>query len=272
MYRLILFFKKIVVLLLFILLESIAIIFYANSTSYTRAKLLTVSNAVMSGIDASLMTIGDYFRLKRTNMQLSDEIAQLRNQLSDYEQSIGLSENTVVESSPYTFISAGVIHNSITSKNNFITIDKGLRDGIEPNMALLTIDGSMVGYVLNCSERFSICMSMLNGEFRSGGKIKDKEYFGSIVWDGVDHRYVTLSDVPKYAPIEQGDTILSFTSTRFPPDTFIGVVEDYKLSDNESYYQLKIRVDARLSSLRRVLVVKNADSQEFFNLQNEYVK
>ena len=47
MIKLVLFLKKIYVLLLFIVLEFLALHYYANSTSYTKAKLLTASNGVV---------------------------------------------------------------------------------------------------------------------------------------------------------------------------------------------------------------------------------
>ena len=63
MIKFFLFIKKIHFLLLFILLESLAIHYYANSTSYTKVKLVTASNYVVGGIvcSESINVAGDVF-------------------------------------------------------------------------------------------------------------------------------------------------------------------------------------------------------------------
>ena len=50
MIKFFLFIKKIHFVLIFIILEAFAIHYYANSTSYTKAKLITASNYVVGGI------------------------------------------------------------------------------------------------------------------------------------------------------------------------------------------------------------------------------
>lgn len=57
--------KKIHFLLLFILLESLAIHYYANSTSYTKVKLVTASNYVVGGIYSKISGINSYFHLRQ---------------------------------------------------------------------------------------------------------------------------------------------------------------------------------------------------------------
>ena len=187
MIKFFLFIKKIHFVLAFVVLEAFALHYYANSTSYTKAKLITASNYVVGGIYSQLSGIGSYFRLKRENAALNAELAELRNRLD------GLLPSTARDSvlSPadsaaltdtagrrkYEYYPAKVVNNSITRQENYITIDRGADDGMRPDMALIA-EGGIAGYIVGCSDRFSVCLSVLNRNFRTSGKIKGGDYFG----------------------------------------------------------------------------------------------
>ena len=186
MIKFILFLKKIHFVLIFILLEALAIHYYANSTSYTRAKLITASNRVVGGIYSQISGVNSFFHLKSENEQLNAQLAQLQSELGRFrrEAVVGISaaDSTVLfdttGASRYTYYPARVINNSIIRQQNYITLDRGVAEGMHPNMAVIA-DGGVVGYVLGCSEHFSVCMSLLNTVFRTSGKIKGNDYFGS---------------------------------------------------------------------------------------------
>ncbi len=267
MIRFILFLKKIYVPLLFILLEALALNFYANSTSYTKARLLGISNAVVGRIYKQFASVGDYFGLRRENEALVSEVARLQNELEAFRMQTGGAQPTdsllalTGEAAKYYYTTAYVINNSITRQENYITLDKGRRDGVEPNMAIVTPQGTIVGYVLNCSDRFSVGISVLNINFKTGGNIRGKDNFGSLYWDGLDHNYVVLSEIPKYADLQPGDTIVTGYSSIFPPDVEIGCVESFELTSS-NYYKVKVKLSTRMSSLKRVLLVRYADAVE----------
>ncbi|MBE5033902.1 rod shape-determining protein MreC [Gallalistipes aquisgranensis] len=271
MIKLVLFLKKIYVLLLFIVLEFLALHYYANSTSYTKAKLLTASNGVVGGVYGFFSDVNHYFTLKRDNRLLLDEVTELRNRLAAYEgpDSALVRKTPEGELNAYLYASARVVNNSITRQENYLTLNKGLRDGVEADMAVLSPEGCMVGYVLSCSDRFAVCMSVLNRNFRTSGKIKGENYFGSIYWDGLDHQYVILTEIPKYAELSRGDTIVTTDySSIFPPDMMIGTVEEWTLN-NATFYDVKVRLAARIPALTDVLLVKYMDGAERTALEQE---
>lgn len=260
--------KRIYVPILFLLLWIPAISYYAHSTTYRRATLLAGSNSVLRSMGSGLNSVGDYFALSSRNRQLLERVEELENRLAEYSQSDDydhLSDGTL---SPYIYTSAKIISNSISKNENFFVIDKGSLDGVEANMAVINFDGTVAGYIVKPSERFAICMSILNTKFNMGGKIKGKEFFGSIVWDGVDPHHVTLVDISRYADVTKGDTIVSTYSFRFPPDVTIGTVEEFALTDNNTNYSIKVRLGDEVAKMRNVLVVKYIDSTELFNISN----
>ena len=272
MVKLILFIKKIHFFLLFIILESLAIHYYANSTSYTKVKLVTASNYVVGGLYAQLSGIASYFNLRKENRRLVEELARVYNELDSLRPDS--SDRSLVSLTSrdslllyhegvrrYEYYDARVVNNSFTRQENYITLNKGVLDGMEPNMAVMVGNG-IVGYVLSCSDRYSVCMSILNRNFNTSGRIQGEEYFGSIYWDGVSYEYVTLTEIPKYAPIERGDTIVTTDySSIFPPDVMIGTVESFELR-NATYYEVKVKLQVDIPALSYVLAVKYLDADE----------
>lgn len=262
MYRLVQFLKKYYTVFLFVLLELIAISYYMSSTSYAKAVMRASSVKMTSGVHGAFASVGDYFGLRRENKILLERLSEVQGELykirSAVTDTIGLS----AINAPYVFTTAKVISNSIARQDNFFVINKGLRDGVEENMAVLSSNGSVAGFVNKCSDKYAVCVSVLNRDFKIGGQLKHSEYFGSVYWDGTNSRMMTLVDVPRYADVKVGDTLVSAYSLRFPPDTFIGTVASFKESKEGNYYEIKIRLGAPMTALSDVVLVKYDDYAE----------
>lgn len=269
MYRLVQFFKRYYVVFLFVLLEAGAISYYAHSTSYTRATLLSGAIRATGGVRKGFAAVGDYFSLRRENRMLLERLARLENSL----QAAAPGTDTVPSAaagSPYRYSTARVVSNSIARQDNFFVIDKGTDDGIEENMAILSPEGAVAGYVRKCSKHYAVCMSVLNSGFSIGGQLKGSEYFGSVYWNGTDPRKMTLVDIPRYASVTPGDSVLSAYSLRFPPDRFIGTVISAKDSPDGTYLIIDIRLGAEMNTLSDVLLVKYTHYEELNSLAGEH--
>lgn len=266
--RLTLILKRFAVPLLFIVIEIVAISKYSSATSFTRARLLSISNGVTGAVNEGFGNIGAYFRLRGENDVLIQRVMELEEQLAS--QGDGDDKALSAVKTPYLFTQARVIKNSVFGQYNYFTINKGLMDEVEPNMAVLTPDGYVAGYVLECSNNYSVCMSVANLDFTMGGKGISNEYMGSIVWNGDNYHNVMLENIPHYANFIEGDTIISTISYRFPPDRIIGFVEEFKTSEDKMNSHLKVRLAADLSRLDRVLLVKFLGGDEFKELHNDY--
>ena len=269
MNRLLLFISRIYLVVFFIVLEAFAMHYYTHSTNYTKARMLAVSNLAVGGIYTFLAEIKAYFSLQRENRVLAGEVARLQNELASYRMTpIGMVEERFEhEITPYIYHSARVINNSISRQENYLTLDRGLRDGMEGNMAVLTLDGKMVGYTLVCSEKYAVCMSVLNTGFRTSGQVKGADFFGSIFWDGLDHTHVTLSEIPKYAVLNRGDTIVTTNySSIFPQGMMIGTIEDWELN-NATFFDVRVKLAAPMSRLKEVVLVRFVDAAERTQLE-----
>ncbi len=268
MFRLVRFLKRYYTVFLFILLEGLAVNYYINSTGYTRAGLHNAASHITGGIDGFFVSIGDYFRLGRKNAELVDELASAYNELERYKNAEKLLPTEHADSK-YFYSTARLVRNSVNRQRNYFVIDKGAEDGMEENMAVLTTGGAVAGYILQCSPHYSVCVSVLNLDFRIGGRIKGKEYFGSLYWDGLSPHYATLSDIPRYADVAKGDTISSAYSSRFPKDSYIGVVEDFETSEDNTYFKIKVRLGVNMYSLSDVMLIKYSDADEIEQLTME---
>ena len=140
--------------LLFLLLEVVAFVLIFNNNSFQRAKYLNSSNRITGAIYNSYNSVVDYFGLAQINKELSEENAFLHSQLSNFlvigNDSI-ISPDLLKVDSGFQFISAKIINNSVNRQYNYITLDKGLKDGVKPDQGVVNGDG-VVGIITNVSE------------------------------------------------------------------------------------------------------------------------
>ena len=279
MYKLIEFIRRIYVVLLFILIETIALNYYAHSSYYTRAKILAHANSVTGALQQSIFSLRHYFTLRSENEMLSQRVAELENSLTIYRErelqqqtdtlTMAAMDSTMLASlAQYRYMTARVISNTINSTHNFITLNRGRQHGVLADMAVVTPDGAMVGYVVESSERYSIVMPMLNTDFRTSGKIAGDEHFGSISWNGTSPHRVQMSELTKYSEFEIGDEVVaSGLSQYFPEGVRIGYVESREENENHTSYDVEIRLAADMTRLSNVILIENTSYTEIDELE-----
>ena len=166
MHKLIEFIRSVYVVVLFVVLEALAVSYYAHSTNYTQARLLARSTRLVGGVHGFFAGIGHYFSLGRENRLLLDRVTRLEERLAQYEEAATAarldSYMQDIGESKYRFAVASVVSNSTNRLQNLLTLNRGLRDSIQTEMAVLSPDGAMVGYVVACTDRYSVALSVLN--------------------------------------------------------------------------------------------------------------
>ncbi len=280
MYKLIEFLRRIYVVLLFIAIEAIALNYYAHSSYYTQAKILSRAHSIAGGLQSSIFGVKHYFTLRGENEILSQRVAELESALAYYRekeidaQTDSLTMNGIdplmLESlSQYRYTTARIISNSISRSRNFITLNRGLMHGVMEDMAVISPSGMMIGYVVGCSERYSVVLPMLNVDFRTSGKIAGDEHFGSIYWSGNSPYKVEMSDLSKHADIEVGDEVVATGLSHFFPEGIkIGYVESYAINDTQTSYHVTVRLAADMTKLNNVILIENVDYGEINELEN----
>ena len=281
MYKLIEFLRRIHVVLLFIIIEAIALNYYAHSSFYTQAKILSRANSVVGGLQRSVFSVKHFFALRSENEILSARVAELENSLAAYREreanmatdtlTMAQIDSTFVEQlTQYSYLPARIISNTINRNRNFITLNRGRQHGIMEDMAVITPDGSMVGYVVGCSDRYSVVISILNGDFTTSGKISGDEHFGSITWNGHSPHKVQMSELTKYAEFEEGAPVVSSCLSHiFPEGVKIGFVESFTENENQTSFDVVVRLAADMTKISNVLVISNNGYVEATELEQE---
>ena len=284
MYKLIEFLRRIHVVLLFIIIEAIALNYYAHSSFYTQAKILSRAYSVVGGLQRSVFSVKHFFTLRSENEMLSARVAELEHSLAAYrEREANMATDTlsmaqidsafVEQLTQYSYTPARIISNTINRNRNYITLNRGRQHGITEDMAVISPDGSMVGYIVGCSDRYSVAISILNDKFTTSGKIVGDDHFGSITWNGRSPHKVQMSELTKYAEFEVGAPVVSSgLSHIFPEGVKIGVVESFSENDNQTSFDVVVRLAADMTKVSNVLVISNDGYIEATELEEEVKK
>lgn len=252
-------------LLLFIVLEVVALAMLVNSTYFQQSAILNTGNVITGKFYTATSNITGYFKLRRTNELLSIENSILR-QGSDFSflknDTNTFWKNDTLYRQQYKYIVARVIHNSVGKRNNYIMLDKGKRFGIEKDMAVITPNG-IAGTVISVSENFSWVMSVLNKHTRISARIRKNDQMGTVVWNGVNPSIGTLTDIPAHVKLSRGDTIVtSGFSNIFPAGLMLGTINDFRVEQGEHFYIIPFTFSVDFNSLDYVYVVQNLMKEE----------
>ncbi|WP_044211638.1 rod shape-determining protein MreC [Flammeovirga sp. OC4] len=256
------------VFLVFILLELVAAALIVNNNTYQRSVILSSSNTVVGGIYNTTSNIEQYFNLTEVNEDLLNENALLRKQIELYQVAgINDSVDTKNTLSPlfygmsdtiaYDFIPARVINNSVYRSANYITLNKGRKDGIVEGMGIMTKDG-VVGQVKSVSNHFATCYSLLHRDMAVSSELKKNGALCTVTWNTEDPTKASANYLPLHLDINVGDTITSSGfNTVYPEGVMLGVVTEAEKTPSERFWLVTIDVSVDFSKLHHVYVSKS---------------
>lgn len=251
--------------LLYILLLIISLAFTIQSHSYHQSSFFNSSNWIAGNIYGISHGITTYFDLDEENERLLLENERLRDQLFNKEL---LSEIKVDTSNiKYTIVSGQVIKNSYADNRNYITINRGKKDGVKQDMGVIT-DLGILGIVENTSNKFATVQSILNENSNINAKIKNTNHFGSLIWDAKTYNVVQLIDIPRLVPLTVGDTIVTGAmSSIFPENIPIGTIKKFDLDISKSFYQIDVDLFNDMTNIKNVYIINNLDRKEVLELE-----
>ncbi len=262
---------------LFILLEVISFALLFRFNNYQGSVFFTSSNAVIGSVYKLTNQVTGYFHLKGINDELVQENVELKLQLERMNQTLmtltadssGIERIKRDALDDYDIVKAKVINNSLTHADNYITLDKGEKDGVQSEMGVIDGNG-VVGIVYQTSNHFSVVIPVLNSKSSISCKVKSSDYFGFLKWDGGSSRYATVKDMPRHSMFSLGDTIVtSGHSAVFPPGIPIGTVEDMTDSHDGLSYLLKVKLFTDFGRLNDVRVISRKGMEEQKTLEIE---
>lgn len=265
---------------LFILLEGISFVLIVCFNNFHKATFFTSANSVVGNIYSAVSDIEGYFNLKdenstltKHNQELLNEIESLKGRLMEYEDSASLANNEFIieHNNDYRYTVARVVNNSTNKVNNFLTIDKGIAQGIDAKMGVFNEKG-VIGVTYTSSGNFSVVMPLLNSKSAISCKVKNST-FCTLRWDGSDTRYSYIIDLPRYEIFETGDTVATNGySSIFPSGIPVGTIDKLEDSADGQSYRARVRLFVDFSDINKVYIVGNTKKAEQDQLEESIKK
>lgn len=253
----------------FILLETAALGMLYNSGIIQNLWISKASHSFIAAVWGTGESVGDYFSLKKTNEKLAEENFRLAQQVRMYEREYGIygGKDTLIETiGHFRYRPAAIVKMSKRRQHNYLILDKGSDDGIEPNSGVISSFGAL-GIVDAVSRKYSYVLSFLNSEMNVSARVGREGAVGPLSWDGMTMDGAILSEIPQHIAIEEGDTVFtSGSSAIFPPDIPLGVTVSKTLV-NGATYDIEVRLFENYKKLRFVTVVENVDREEIEELE-----
>ncbi|MDP4209534.1 MAG: rod shape-determining protein MreC [Bacteroidota bacterium] len=251
-------------LILFLILEGVSIFLMVENNNFQRASYLQIAQTVTGKFYEQADNIKVYFSLRANNEILAKENIDLRNKLASFRKIIHEKKDSVIDTTykqRYVYFSAKIINNTVSKQFNYITLNKGARDGVKLDMAVLSPKG-IVGVVSGVSESFSTVLPVLNRNFKVSAKLRKSSFFGSLTWGGVSSETCILNDIPHHVQVHLGDTIVTTGySGIFPEGVPIGVVKKAELKDG-NFYTIQVKLTTDFRGLDYVTLVGDLKKQE----------
>lgn len=251
--------KRYRVFLVFIFLELISLSLLITQNRYQNNRFLSSANYYIGSSLEMVNNIKDYFRLREINEDLATENRRLRELYTREKQKRFQTKVEEVQDpaivGQYSYLLAKVVNNSVTHAKNYITINKGSKDGIIKNMAIISPFG-IVGKVKSVNSNFSVVISLLS-DLEISVKVKKNNAIGGIKWDGKSPKYVRLVELTDDTNIEVGDTIVTGHTSSFPPHMAIGKISKKMPSQGQTSLQFEVELFNDFSRLSYVYAIKN---------------
>lgn len=272
MLRILQFLYRVRAFLLFAFLEFLAIWMIVANNSPQGAAFFNSSNELVGNALKKQADVVQFFYLADANVELSTENASLRQQLLGLQvtpDSIPLTIDSALNAT-FKFKGALVIANSLRFSQNYLTLNKGAKDGIKPGMGVFNSQGA-IGRVKSVSENYAVAFSILNTSLLISAKIKSTEVFGSVQWDGGNASEVQLLYVPRHVKASKGDAVVtSGFNAVFPEGILIGQISKVEVNKKDpNYLALTVKLSTDFTKLTYVYLVENTQFQELDSLYRQ---
>lgn len=250
---------------LFLLLQIFALTLLFSNQQYHRTWWFSTMHDASNKVMAVRTKISEYSRLDEENERLN---ANLDSLLGLHKSAYTSTENSFVKiqdtiyRQKYRFLAAKVVNSTTNRQYNYITLNKGWKNGVKIDLGVISPNG-MVGKVVAVSENYSTVMSVLHREFTAAVRNRSSGHTGFLKWDANNSRFVSVEDVAKHAPIKEGDLFVSRGSKgTFPEGIPVGTVSRVVERPGSNYHGIELLLGTDFDALGHVQIVLNLDHQE----------
>jgi len=230
---------------------------------YWSTMLVTPIERVLHGGGSRVRNVwSNYVDLRHTRQQnrdLQNEIARLREEQAafaeDAEQGrrvqalLGFQHQYIA-----TTVAAQVVGTSGSDRSRLLLIDKGLKDGLKPDQAVITPDG-IVGKLRDVWDHTAQLL-LINDSTAGAGVILESTRIRGII-RGAANGKVEINNLTSDSRIKPGEHVITSGGDGvFPRGLPVGVIESIVPDpEHQPYTAITIKPAADLARLEEVLVV-----------------
>lgn len=257
----------------FIFLQLIALVLIFGRNSMQQSWVAGQTAAFNSWVSGYIDEGASYLKLKQINEQLVAQNKSLMEQVygknATGNPQFRKVHDTIGGGQIYTFVDGEIVFNSINRKDNYFTINRGKRDGVQSKMGVMAPNG-IAGIVINTTDSYALVQSVLSlNKIKLNAALKKSGYFGTLTWRGDDSRTMHLSDVPKYVPLQIGDTIVTDgKSAMFPQGIMVGRISGYEVDSKTGFWDISVELSEKMGNLNKIYVVKNLKKADVQRIQD----
>lgn len=252
---------------LFIGLEIAAFGMLSSSSVLQNVWINRLSHRTMAALWGWEESVNSYFSLRkkievvtRENEELSSAVRALQKELLR----AGIDNPELSEG--FTYTPATIVKMSRNNRLNYVILDKGSEDGVEPGDGIITSCG-VVGIVDAVDAHLSYGQSSMNLYSKVSARIGHSGMVGPLSWDGRSSNKAKITGLPLHISVEKGDTVYtSGLSAIFPAGIPLGTTGELSIV-NGATNELEVSLFQDYTAVRYVTLAKKERKEEISSLE-----
>jgi rod shape-determining protein MreC len=208
--------------------------------------------------------IGDNKILLKKNKELADQVKTLERQVNSFKSRE--SQYTQLEKLArlkdeynYDVLPARIVLKDNMDWSRTIVINRGSRDGLTPNMAVVSGAG-LVGKIIRTGYAYSRVLLLIDSTFKVGARLRNSRFAGLLEGRGMNQ--LILNYLPREATFQKGEEVVtSGLGGIFPAGYLIGTVKKTHYEEYGFYKYITVKPAVDFNTLELVAVVKRLPPQ-----------
>lgn len=219
--------------------------------SYPFDSISSISNSIKSGIKNFLNTY-------KENRILKEQLKHLLLEKQKYNEIFLENERlrailSLKEIDPRYVTSSRVIAKGYDRLLHTVVIDKGERDGIKKDMAVITTKG-LVGKIYSVRDNFSEVLLLRDPNFSVAVRLQNSRTEGIL--SGTGYGYAILKYIPPEEDVRIGDVLItSGLDGIFPQGLPVGLVSSVKKEGVEFFLDIKVSPLQKDNKIEEVIIL-----------------
>mgnify|MGYP001340701090 CR=1 FL=1 len=224
-----------------------------------------------NGVKDWFSFVTHFSEIKKENESLKSQNLSMKKKVAEYDalndKVTRLSGKLKLQdiATEYDYKNCNVMGKGSSDTENSFLIDKGTKDGIKIDLAVITEQG-LVGKVIAVYSGYSVVGTINNANIQVGAmNQRSRDNSGTVTGyeDDSNNKLAILKDLPQNSDVKKGDQIITY-GTLYPKDIPIGEVTSVVKDPTTVSTNAVIKPYVDFTKLEEVSVVipKNSDLSE----------